>query len=93
MPTVITPDLIRATARAYTEQELTDKLRAALAALEKGTIITQATSGTGTGYTRTITLSPADAVALYEGALQYKAGEVAPEDTLTTHHFISRPIY
>ena len=93
MSTLITPDLIRATARIYSHEELLDKLREACEKLATGTLITQATSGTGTGYTRTITLPPAAAVELYEAALQYKDGETTPEATMTTHHFTSRPLY
>jgi hypothetical protein len=93
MSTSLTPDLIRATARIYSRVELLAKLREASEKLATGTLITQATSGTGTGYTRTITLSPADAVELYEAAIQYKDGETTPESTLTTHHFTSRPLY
>lgn len=93
MSTELTPDLIRATARIYSREELLAKLREACEKLATGTLITQATSGTGTGYTRTITLSPAAAVELYEAALQYKDAETTPESTLTTHHFTSRPLY
>lgn len=93
MSTALTPDLIRATARIYSRAELLAKLREACEKLATGTLITQATSGTGTGYTRTITLSPADAVELYESALRYKDAETTPESTLTTHHFTSRPLY
>lgn len=93
MSTLITPDLIRATARLYSREELLEKLREAFEKLSTGSLITQATSGTGTGYTRTITLPPADAVALYEAALQFKDAETAPEATITTHHFTSHPCY
>ncbi len=93
MSTLITPDLIRATARLYSREELLEKLREAFEKLAAGSLITQATSGTGTGYTRTITLPPADAVALYEAALQFKDAEDTPESTITTHHFTSRPLY
>lgn len=93
MSSLITPDLIRATARIYSREELLAKLREACEKLATGTLITQATSGTGTGYTRTITLPPSAAVELYEAALQYKDAETTPEATITTHHFTSRPIY
>ncbi|MBQ2697755.1 MAG: hypothetical protein IJF59_03680 [Clostridia bacterium] len=93
MESILTPDLIRATARCYTRQELLEKLRDACERLGSGSLITTAASGTGTSYTRTITLSPADAVALYEAAIQYLDSTTTPESTLTTRHFISHPCY
>ena len=61
-------------AENYTVAQLKDKLREALAKLESGTVITQANSGSGTGYTRAIIMNPAEAVELYQMALDYKMG-------------------
>ena len=65
---------IRAYAENYTLAELKDKLRAAMEQLATGGVITQAASGGGTSYTRQITMSPADAVELYQAAIDYKTG-------------------
>lgn len=70
----ITDVQIRAYAENYTLAELKDKLREAMQKLDTGGVITQAASGGGTSYTRQITMSPADAVELYQAAIDYKTG-------------------
>ena len=65
---------IRAYAENYTLPQLKDKLREAMQKLDTGGEITQAASGGGTSYTRQITMSPADAVELYQAAIDYKTG-------------------
>ena len=66
---------IRAYAENYTLPQLRDKLREAMEALAAGGVITQASTGSGTGYTRQIVMSPADAVELYQAAIDYKTGQ------------------
>lgn len=68
---------IRAYAENYTLTELREKLRAALEALSTGSVITQAATGGGTSYTRQIVMSPADAVELYQAAIELKTGEMS----------------
>lgn len=70
----ITDAQIRAFAENYTLPQLKDKLREAMQKLDTGGVITQAASGGGTSYTRQITMSPADAVELYQAAIDYKTG-------------------
>ncbi len=70
----ITDAQIRAYAENYTLPQLKDKLREAMQELDTGGVITQAASGGGTSYTRQITMSPADAVELYQAAIDYKTG-------------------
>ena len=70
----ITDAQIRAYAENYTLPQLKDKLREAMQKLDTGGVITQAASGGGTSYTRQITMSPADAVELYQAAIDYKTG-------------------
>lgn len=65
---------IRAYAENYTLPQLKDKLREAMEKLDTGGVITQAASGGGTSYTRQITMSPAEAVELYQAAIDYKTG-------------------
>lgn len=70
----ITDAQIRAFAENYTLPQLKDKLREAMQKLDTGGVITHATSGGGTSYTRQIIMSPADAVELYQAAIDYKTG-------------------
>ena len=70
----ITDAQVRAYAENYTLPQLRDKLREAMERLDAGGVITQAASGGGTSYTRQITMSPADAVELYQAAIDYKTG-------------------
>lgn len=70
----ITDAQIRAYAENYTLPQLKDKLREAMQKQDTGGVITQAASGGGTSYTRQITMSPADAVELYQAAIDYKTG-------------------
>lgn len=44
-----------------------------------GGVITSATTGAGTGYTRTITMSPEEAIELYQRVIEYKEGRTVPE--------------
>lgn len=68
----ITDATIRAYAENYTLQQLQAKLREAMELLATGGVITQAATGGGTSYTRQITMSPAEAVELYQAAIEYK---------------------
>lgn len=68
---------IRAFAENYTLSELRAKLKAAMEALATGSVITSAATGGGTSYTRQIVMSPADAVELYQAAIELKTGEVS----------------
>lgn len=70
----ITDAQVRAYAENYTAVQLRDMLKEAMEALRTGGVITQAATGSGTGYTRQIVMSPADAVELYQLALDYKEG-------------------
>lgn len=73
----ITEQQIRAYAENYTLPELRDKLKQALEALSTGTVITQASTGSGTGYTRQVVMNPGEAVDLYQAAIDYKLGRNA----------------
>lgn len=68
----ITDTLVRAIARVYTTEQLRCKLAAAAEQLGTGGVITQAATGSGTSYTRTLTMTPDEAVQLYQHALDYK---------------------
>lgn len=68
----ITATIIRSFALTHTAEQLREKLLAAQEALAKGSVITNVTSGAGTGYARTITLHPAEAVELYQRALDLR---------------------
>lgn len=70
----ITSTLVRAYAACYTAKELRDMLKDAMAKLATGSIITAANTGSGTGYTRTLTMTPEQAVELYQLCLEYKEG-------------------
>lgn len=82
----ITDAQIRAYAEHYTVPQLEEKLRAAMEALSTGGVITQAATGSGTAYTREIIMSPAEAVELYQAALDYKAGRDASRVQVETFH-------
>ena len=70
----VTTAQIRAYAENYTLAELKAKLREALEALSTGSVITQASTGSGTSYTRQIVMNAADAVELYQAAIDLKTG-------------------
>lgn len=70
----LTQAIIQAYGELYSVEELKVKLREATEALAKGSIITQATTGSGTGYTRTITMRPQEAIELYQAVLNFKRG-------------------
>lgn len=70
----ITDAQIRAYAENYTLAELRAKLKEALAALSTGSVITQASTGAGTSYARQIVMTPAEAVELYQAAIDLKTG-------------------
>ncbi len=80
---------IRAYAENYTLPQLKDKLREAMQKLDTGGVITQAASGGGTSYTRQITMSPADAVELYQAAIDYKTGRGISR--VQVEHFTTGP--
>lgn len=65
---------IRAYAENYTLAELRAKLKEALEALSTGSVITQASTGAGTSYTRQVVMNPAEAVELYQAAIDMKTG-------------------
>jgi HK97 family phage prohead protease len=56
----ITNTIVRAYAATYTAPELRKLLKEAMAKLNTGSVITVASTGSGTGYTRTLTLTPDD---------------------------------
>lgn len=70
----ITATIIRSFAATHSLQELREKLTRAQEELAKGSVITNVNGGAGTAYARTITLHPAEAVELYQRAIDYKTG-------------------
>lgn len=70
----ITANIVRAFAVRYTIAELRRMLNDAMDKLGTGSVITSASTGAGTGYTRTLTMSPEEAVELYQQAMDYKNG-------------------
>lgn len=70
--------VIKALAAKYSVAELTAKRDAAVDALAKGGVVTQVSTGLGTGYTKTLTLSPTEAVELWQSALDYKESGTLP---------------
>lgn len=70
----VTDVQIRAYAENYTLAELRAKLKEALEALSTGSVITQASTGAGTSYTRQVVMNPAEAVELYQAAIDMKTG-------------------
>lgn len=85
----ITDATIRAYAENYTLQQLQAKLREAMELLATGGVITQAATGGGTSYTRQITMSPAEAVELYQAAIDYKTGN--GPSRVQVEHFTTGP--
>ena len=75
---------IRAYAENYTLAELRGKLKEALEALSTGSVITQASTGAGTSYTRQVVMNPAEAVELYQAAIDMKTGGTMSR-TVTQH--------
>ena len=82
--------MIRAYATRYTRAELVVLRDKAMDALNTGSIITTAATGSGTSYTRTITLRPEDALALYQGALDLLDGTDPAADYTQVEHFTQR---
>lgn len=78
----ITETILRAYATRYTVQELQRMLNDAMDKLGTGSVITSASTGAGTGYTRTVTMTPEEAVELYQQAIDYKRGGVANAVTI-----------
>lgn len=72
----ITDTLVRAIARVYTTEQLRQKLTAAAELLGSGSVITQAATGSGTSYTRQLTMTPDEAVELYQLALDYRENNI-----------------
>ena len=82
--------MIRAYATRYTRAELVVLRDKAMDALNTGSIITTAATGSGTSYTRTITLRPEEALALYQGALDLLDGTDTAADYTQVEHFTQR---
>lgn len=89
---IITSTIIRSFAASYTLPELREKLTHAQEELTKGSTITSVTSGAGTGYSRTITLPPAEAVELFQRAIDYKTGRPAGDDATQVERFEERSV-
>jgi hypothetical protein len=77
--------MVRAVAACYTAKELRDMLKDALAKLNTGSVITAANTGSGTGYTRTLVMSPEEAVELYQLCIEYKEGSTV--NPVQVEHF------
>lgn len=86
----ITAQMIRAYASRYSRDELVALRDKAMDALSAGSVITSVTSGTGTGYTRTITLRSDEALALYQGAIDLLDGADTSGEMTQTETFIQR---
>lgn len=86
----ITAQMIRAYATRYSREELVELRDKAIDALNTGSIITQAATGSGASYTRTITLKAEDALALYQGALDLVDGTDTASDYTQVEHFTQR---
>lgn len=86
----ITAQMIRAYATRYSREELVELRNKAIDALNTGSIITQAATGSGASYTRTITLKAEDALALYQGALDLVDGTDIATDYTQVEHFTQR---
>ncbi len=69
----ITTELIRATARTYSAEQLRKLIAAAVQQLEQGDVITSANTG-GAGYTRQQRITPQEQIELWESALAYHEG-------------------
>ena len=82
--------MIRAYASRYTREELTALRDKAMDALNAGSMITTASTGSGTSYTRTITMRAEDALALYQGALDLLDGTDTAGDWTQVEHFTQR---
>lgn len=91
----ITSAIIRSFAALHTLEELQAFLAHAHEELMRGSLITTASSGAGASYARTITLPPAEAVELFQRAIELKlAGgpSAAPEDGACIETFIERSV-
>lgn len=86
----ITAQMIRAYATRYSREELVGLRDKAIDALNTGSMITQAATGIGASYTRTITLKAEDALALYQGALDLVDGTDIATDYTQVEHFTQR---
>lgn len=86
----ITAQMIRAYATRYSREELVGLRDKAIDALNTGSMITQAATGSGASYTRTITLKAEDALALYQGALDLVDGTDIATDYTQVEHFTQR---
>lgn len=81
----ITNTIVRAYAATYTAPELRKLLKEAMAKLNTGSVITVASTGSGTGYTRQLTLTPEKAVELYQLCLEHKEGRTV--NPVRVEHF------
>lgn len=89
----ITATIIRAYARSYTEEQLQEKLLAAQEELSRGTVILKVQSGAGTCYDRALTLHPAEAVELYQRAIDLRrSGDLAPASDTQIEQFVERTV-
>lgn len=90
----ITSAIIRSFAALHTLEELQAFLALAHEDLMRGSVITTASSGAGTSYARTITLPPAEAVELYQRAIDLKlaGGAETPDDGASIETFVERSV-
>lgn len=90
----INATIIRSFALTNTAEQLREKLQAAQESLAKGSVITNVSSGAGTGYARTITLPPAEAVELFQRALDLReSGNLAEVPSATqVESFVERTV-
>lgn len=77
---------MRAYAATYSAVELRAMLKEAMAKLNTGSVITTASTGSGTGYTRTLTLTPEQAVELYMLCIEYKEGRAVNPVSVETFY-------
>ena len=87
----ISDEQIRALAESYSAEELRGFLRAALEEQVRGSVITSASTGAGTSYTRTLTGNPGERVRLLQLAIEYK--EMRVVGGVTVERFVcGRPV-
>lgn len=86
----ITGQMIRACVARYSRDELVALRDKALDALSTGAVITQAATGSGASYTRTLVMKPDEALKLYQGALDLLDGNDATGDYTQVESFAQR---
>lgn len=61
-------------------------LKEAMGKLNTGSVITTANTGSGTGYTRTLTMTPEQAVELYQLCIEFKEGRTVNPVSVETFY-------